>query len=309
MKIKKAVVIGLSVVLLVVLYLLFGSYISNVMIKTKEEARLAEITLPAESGNLEFYLDNVKSTNLKWKNAVLIQGWVFNKKAQVEKRKLYLVLKSKQNTFIYSIDKSNVPRPDVTLGMHLDGKVNSHGFELKIPSYGLKEDTCSIGIVLEDETGSYFTMSNKSLFVSNGNVTLLAATPEPRAVSNLVTLGLQKPTKTIKYFIDKIDQSNNSLTIMGWCYLDGLDAAGQKAYVLLKSNDKVAIYDVETRLRKDVTKAFSNTGLNLDSSGFLFQVPLKGLDTGNFQLGLYITRVGETGNINTDKKVNIVRPK
>ena len=83
--------------LLLVAYLVYADYIFNVLVKTKEEARLINMHLPPDTRNIRYGGIEVKNTKLKWKNGLHISGWAFKRNVAESDREVYLVLKSKKN--------------------------------------------------------------------------------------------------------------------------------------------------------------------------------------------------------------------
>jgi len=188
MKIRKKFIIYTIFVLFFVIYLFSANYLFNILIKIDNEASLANITLPSETQDVKFRIEALRSWKLKWKDALLMQGWVFKINVKKGKRDVYLVLKSKNCTLIFGLEKDNLIRNDVRDFYHMAGDINNHGFEIIIPLYRLKEDAYQIGFVIEDETGKYYYNSNKALKVSDEHVFL--GDYEPEIISHQVSLCL-----------------------------------------------------------------------------------------------------------------------
>ena len=83
--------------------------------KLEGEARPVEMNLPRETQNIKFAFDEVKVTKLKWKDAILIKGWVVKENVQSAKRDLFLVLKTKNQSLVFKIEKDSILRPDILL--------------------------------------------------------------------------------------------------------------------------------------------------------------------------------------------------
>jgi hypothetical protein len=158
--------------LIFVIYLFSANFIFNVLIKTDKEARLSDISLPSETQNIKCKIEEAKVKELKWKNALFLSGWVFRENVKEERREVYLVLKSKKSTLVFKINKANISRPDIIQSFHMDGRVWGHGFAVYVPVYLLKENNYTIGFVIVDETGTYYSVSLKELKILNGEVSL-----------------------------------------------------------------------------------------------------------------------------------------
>ena len=306
MKLNKKFTVYVFALLIFVAYMFFADYIFNVLIEVKGEARLANICLPSETQNIKFAIDVEKHSKLKWKDALFMKGWVFKENVKEEERDVYLVLKSKNSTLVFAIEKDDIYRPDVTAGFKMVGGIHNHGFELSIPVYRLKEDTYKIGFVIEDETGKYYSTSNKALRISDGGAVLVDDVESgSESISHQVSLILQESSREISYYFDLVSMSDKHLTVKGWGFLKGMDTESLNTYILLKKNENVIVFDVGVQIRKDITKAFSDYGLNLDSSGFSSQISTENLDSGNYQLGLYIVKGDQSGIVYTNKNINI----
>jgi hypothetical protein len=305
MKISKKLIAYAIVLLIFAAYLLYANDIFYKLIRLDKEARPARISLPAESQIVKFNIDKVKREDLKWKEAVYMRGWVFKENAEMQNRKVYLILKSKTSTLIFKVEKNNISRPDVSEFFHLDRGPHGHGFETYIPLFRLKEDSYRIGFAIADETGKYYSLSNNALRISKDSVFTEDYTAA--FVSHKVSLSLSKATKEVTYNFGIVNQSGNYVNIQGWAFLKGLDAQLQKSYILLKNNENVFVFDIIIQTRPDVTSFFSKTGLNLDSCGFQAKIPMENLVNGDYRVGLYLSKANQTGTVYTDKFINIVK--
>jgi hypothetical protein len=273
MKLNKKLAVYIFAFLMFVTYMFFADYIFNVLIKTDEEAKCVNICLPSETQNIKSSVETVKLSKLKWKEALFLKGWVFKENVKDEERDVYLVLKSKNSTLVFEIEKDNIHRPDVTAAFKMLGGIHNHGFELRIPEYRLKKDSYKIGFIIEDETGKYYSISNKVLRISDGTVSIDDLGSGTEYISHKVSLSLQESSREISYHFETVSMSGKRLTVSGWGFLQGLDAESLNTYILLKKNENVIVFDVSVKTRKDVTKHFIDSGLNLDSSGFSSQIP------------------------------------
>ena len=280
--------------LLLVAYLIYADYIFNVLVKTKEEARLINMHLPPDTKNIRYSIE-VKNTKLKWKNGLHISGWAFKRNVAESDREVYLVLKSKKTILVFDIEKDKISREDVTKHFNLNVKEHRHGIELSIPTFIINENSYKIGFVIVDGSGLHYSSSNKELRNSNGEFSVDNVADYKREVKNvsrIEELNSEVSTTNIKFYIDEANISGKDLNIEGWAFLEGLSAESQKTFVLLKKHDKVAAFETVMRIRPDVTKHFKKSGLDLDSSGFRSKISIAKLEKGKYQVGLRIDREG-----------------
>ena len=273
MKIKKSAIIIISVIAVVALIVIF--YIYNSVMISGEEAQIADIQLPEQTATISLNLDTVYPTNLRWKDAICIRGWLFKENAVSQgQRALYLVLRSKESNTIYKIENGNLPRPDVTKAFQLDNSANNHGFEVTFPTKELAGQTYKLGFIIVDKAGSYYAGANRMITIPEDSKTgiQIQKGPEPKAIAKRVTIPLKEPTTKMKFFFDKVDKSDEYLTVTGWAYLDGMNSVGQHTYLFLKKDKKMLVYELKSQLRKDVTKVFGKNQFNLDSAGFISSV-------------------------------------
>lgn len=305
MKSKKRIVIYLVLMLLLVAFLFSANYIFNVVIRSDKEAKLVNIKLPAETGKIRYGIDLVKTGKLKWKKALYMNGWVFEENVRKEKRDVFMVLKNKNETLTWRVDKNNFSRPDVSKGYHLVTGIHSHGFEIYIPMFRLKHPVYKIGFVIEDETGRYYSMSDNELRIFEDSVSLTSARPFYQPVSQQVLLNTGKTTEQVSCSFDIVNTTDQYLNVIGWGFIRGMEGKGLKFYLLLKRDNKVIAYDTKGQIRPDITKGFSKYGVNLDSTGFTARIPMENLENGRYLLGLYIAGGGQNGMIFSDKSVDI----
>ncbi|MCX6251666.1 MAG: hypothetical protein NTX61_13050 [Bacteroidetes bacterium] len=304
---KKYAKITLAVLIFIAI-IFFTYYYFNVVKKTGEEVILVEMNLPNETQNIKFAIEKVKRETLNDKDVLLLKGWVFKQNSKEAKRKLYLVLKSVKKTLIFSVTKANLARPDVTKYFHMDGNTNNHGFELTVPGSLLNEDTYQIGFIIEDETGKNFIMTVMVLRPSDATVTQnKPKLHDIKFISSKVSLTQKKPTSILNSNVESVHKSDTNITIKGWGFLQGMNSEFLKSYILLKKNETVIAFSVETQGRPDVTTYFKKSGLNFDSSGFFAKIPVTLLEKGHYRIGLYIVRGNQTGLSYSDKFIDIAK--
>ena len=294
--------------LIFIIYLFSADYIFNVLIKTEQEARLAEISLPQETQNIKFAIDEIKQVNLKWKDALYVTGWVFKEDVKEKIRDVYFVLKGSNNTLTFDIEKDSIGRNDVTRAFGL-GNIRGVGFALTLVTYFLKEDSYQIGFVINDLTGKYYHNSNQALIKTNGkwSVAGTAVSSQKKFISEKKSISVKESNRSANHFhfIDRFEDTGETITVQGWGFLDGLNADDMKHYILFKKGNDIEIFDTDARTRPDVTTHFKDTGLNLDNSGFLAIVPIKKMKKGPYQVGLYIVKGQKKDVVFSDRYIEI----
>lgn len=297
-------VIGLAVLAVIFFIVL---YIYNTKMTSKDEAPLYDIRIPVESRALKNSLDVVEKTSLRWKSALNIQGWVMKETKRNDDRDLYLLLKAKDTSFIYKVTKGDVSRPDVNKAFKMNEKaVNTHGFKLTIPMSHLQGRTYKVGMIIEDETGKYYTNMYKTITIpDDGSELKVEKVKEPANLSAQVSLSTEKPNHELNVFIDKVEGKDGYYTVTGWGYMKGLDANNKITYVVLRKEGTIKAFTIRKKVRTDVTKTFGMNKVNLDSAGFSALIPSEDLEPGKYRLGLYISSGTQHGLQFSNKTVEI----
>jgi len=302
MKSKKAVTIALSVlVLIATIFIVYYFFLRND--QGNIDAKLVEMTLPVATQNITMNVDEIKIETSGNDDALVIKGWAFKKNVKEKSRELYLVFKSKNDTLVYDLENDNILRPGVTTHFKLDGGVDNHGFEGRILLGDLKDSTYRFGIVIKDETGTYFVMSGKEISFSNGSVKL----DDFKVPDNRVSIKFIPSTLQIRYNFEKFDFAENKLNVRGWAFIERMNADSLKTYIVLRNAKTIAAYSVVVETRKGVTDYFKNMGLNLDLSGFSCQIDGGSLEKGKYQVCVYIVRGSKAGFIYSHNFVDIVK--
>ncbi len=279
------------------LYLWFADYIFYVFVRAGCEGRHTRIELPAESESVKFWVEEVSKANLRWKEDVRLKGWAFQKDNTQEERTSYLVLTSAADRLIFRIDNDTIYRKGVTEYFNMDERFAHLGFDVMVPTFLLKDSVYTIGYAIEDKTGRYFTNHHLELRKKKDKYKLidLVAEAEPDPADCEVTPEKRDPTSEIVYYFEEVKQSGKALLVKGWGFLNGNDTRNLNTYVVLKKGDRERFYRVGKVLRKGVTSHFSKLGLNLDSAGFSAIIPIRKLEPGNYQVGLYMTKGEKAG--------------
>jgi len=297
----------IAVVIAFIAYLFSADHILNIMVKTKQEAKPADISLPPETKDIRYFIDDMKQVRLKWKEALSIRGWVFRENVKERDRDVFFVLMGNDDTLIFDIEKDRISRRDVTSYFRMGGDNHDHGFELALAAYRLKEKTYRIGFVIDDQTGRHYHMTHQSLVKTDGSWSVqgIMGSSLESLRSRRKTMALKEASRTATHHIDIFEDSAEMATIAGWGFLNGLDTKDIKHYLLFKNGDHIEIVSTIPQTREDVTAAFRDSKINLDKSGYLANVPKDLLPEGRYQIGLYIVKGEDQGMAFFDRYITI----
>ena len=295
--------------LLAMIYLFYGNGLELITSETGGEAPLVGLSLPEENGGIQFHIDKTMLQDVNGKQLLHLNGWVFRENAGSKRRKVYLVLKSEKENLVFKVHKNDLQRADVKAAYHLQGTNDRLGFEVLLPVTKFQESLYQIGFIVEDEIGKNYLLTRKLLKITNDSVTMTNADqPSEKAkvsFSQAVDITLKKSTAEVACCFDQAEVKDSVIMLTGWGFLKGLDDKMLKTYVLLSQQEKVLIFSVMPRERKDVTRAFSQYQLRLDSTGFTARIPVTRLLPGSYRLGLYVLKGKDQGVIYTKKTLTV----
>lgn len=108
--------------------------------------------------------------------------------------------------------------------------------------------------------------------------------------SRLYKTTLPAATDNIQYWIAHLEAGAQTLEINGWAFIEGHDSVNSEIYIVLKSAGRTYVFTTETVIREGVTQAFKELNLDLDYSGFTAPIPLRKIASGEYTVGIYITK-------------------
>jgi hypothetical protein len=108
--------------------------------------------------------------------------------------------------------------------------------------------------------------------------------------SRLHKVSLASDTDDVIYGVEVFIAGSNVIEIGGFAFIKGLNADGNKIYIILKSDKHTYVFDTVLKQSPDITNRFK--GLNLDLGWCRFDaiIPTRKIDEGNYDVGLYITK-------------------
>jgi hypothetical protein len=194
---------------------------------------------------------------------MLLNGWVIAKDIDSKKSRVYVVLKSDSETYLYNT-KSQL-REDV--GDYFKSyNYNNSGFYCAASKKELKPGIYRVGLIVHTDEQIFFQLMDKKIAVHFPVAT-------NTDLANLVT----DYQKELKYNIDSLKQMENHLYIRGWAFLREIESANTSIRLILKSeNESIPLWILQ-EARKDVTAYFAPqpNSKNYDASGFILNAILR----------------------------------
>jgi hypothetical protein len=104
---------------------------------------------------------------------------------------------------------------------------------------------------------------------------------------------IQGTNQTVLFYFDKFQETTykrqDTYQLVGWAFPKDLNrplADYHKQIVLINDQSLAYYFDTEVMIRKDVTKAFSDLGIDLDQSGYSVNISKKYLPEGKYNIAL-----------------------
>jgi len=106
----------------------------------------------------------------------------------------------------------------------------------------------------------------------------------------------------ISYTIEKYEEGESYISFSGWAFINGMGTEEGDVEILLKNDANSFSFKTSYIYRRDITKFFKASGLNLDYAGFSVVVPKEPLKAGEYRVALKITnlKTGEQSIQETD---------
>ncbi|MEK6759888.1 MAG: hypothetical protein AABY51_08950 [Deltaproteobacteria bacterium] len=134
-----------------------------------------------------------------------------------------------------------------------------------------------------------------------------AATPDKGIVSaNRVEMKPGAEDGSIRFEIDSAFTGASAVFIDGWAFAPDVirpDSARGQTYIVLRSGSREYVFDAIPRKRPDIGDHFMDR--DLDWAGFISYIPVSGLGSGVYSLGLYITDGGKGSFVLTDAEITL----
>lgn len=127
--------------------------------------------------------------------------------------------------------------------------------------------------------------------------------PYSRVIENKI---IENSSNNISSSIDGVNKIKDSYLIDGWAFLDNISTSDQEVYIGLKGNaqNEPKFYSTKQTERFDLNPYFKKW--NLKNGGFFCRINADKLEKGEYTIFVLVKADGETKQIETDKKINIL---
>jgi hypothetical protein len=159
---KKVLVNGLILSAFLVYALFLADPLFNKFEVLEGESPLATVSLPSPTDNIQYNLDRF----LVGDYSIEIEGWAYLKGESAEGSRVYVVLKSAENTYVF--ETSPWQRGGITDPEALDLKLDQAGFVSVIPLANIEEGGYNLGLYIKKVGIEALQYTDKG-FVKSGN--------------------------------------------------------------------------------------------------------------------------------------------
>ncbi len=121
--------------------------------------------------------------------------------------------------------------------------------------------------------------------------------------ATLTQVKLPASTNNVTYSLERFVVTPTTIEIQGWAFITGYDADNSHTFIVLESPRKTYVFESSTVYSSPVTAQYSESGLNLDWSGFTTIIPTRKIERGDYLVGVYIVQNGVKALQYTDKAV------
>ena len=105
-------------------------------------------------------------------------------------------------------------------------------------------------------------------------------------ISMLHDIGLPSETGKITWELTKTTVDTTAIQLDGWAFIEGHGAENTETFVVLKSDERVYVFDTVDMSRNHIARRFDRP--DLEWSGFMAVIPLDKIRSGEYSVGLYI---------------------
>ena len=105
-------------------------------------------------------------------------------------------------------------------------------------------------------------------------------------ISMLHDISLPGETDNIMCGLTRHTIDTATIQLDGWAFIEGHGAENKETFIVLKSNNRVYVFDTVYRRRDDIALQFDR--LDLMWSGFMAVIPSEKIRSGEYSVGLYI---------------------
>ena len=105
-------------------------------------------------------------------------------------------------------------------------------------------------------------------------------------ISLLWDISLPSETDNIMYGLTRGAIDNGTIQLDGWAFVEGHGAENKDTFIVLKSDERVYVFDTVDRRRSDIAHKFDRPDLTW--SGFMAVIPSEEIRSGDYFVGFYI---------------------
>jgi hypothetical protein len=105
-------------------------------------------------------------------------------------------------------------------------------------------------------------------------------------ISMLHDISLPGETDNIMCGLTRHTIDTATIQLDGWAFIEGHGAENKETFIVLKSNNRVYVFDTVYRRRSDIASQFDRPDLMW--SGFMAVIPSGKIRSGEYSVGLYI---------------------
>lgn len=238
------------------------------------------IELPSNGKSINASIEKKEIREIKSKKLISLEGWAYIRDYNAEDQKVYLVLSSEKQKYIF--DTQVLLRGDLPSALHnTTDNLENAGFKALIEMSDIKDNTYRLGFMIVNGDRKESVMSNATLVKNDMKIEFKDHENEIQNIS------LEKTNTPINVNLEAIENEENLIKVKGWGYLEGGSLDKSKTYLVLKREQKTLIFDTQPQIREDVTAYFGGK-LDLDNSGFSVVINTKDLNNEKYQVGVYI---------------------
>jgi len=126
---------------------------------TEGESRLYTIALPAVTNNIECGVEIIDANN----SEVVLKGWSFIKGQDMVNSRIFLVLRSGSDTYIFDTVLWRKPKPVMEHYSDLNLNLDDSGFFAILPLRSIKEGNYTMGIYIKKDNVEALQYTNKTI--------------------------------------------------------------------------------------------------------------------------------------------------
>ena len=251
------------------------------IIKMKNPGREKLLSLPAETDNMTYAIDQLDGRTVQYIDLEQIVGWAFMNGESTKGSKISVVLKSARNTYVF--DSNHTTRRLDVAALYDNADLEDSGFMVVVPVALLDDGAYRVGIYIKKDKKEAFRYVDRI-------ITKYKRTVFPFGISRTTDISLPRETHGIRYNLDALNRFTDNgfrfIALHGWAFVTGEDSIEHKIYIVLKSDETRYIFITTAQKRLDVSAHFK-TG-DYDDSGFKVLFPEDLLKKGKYKIGIYI---------------------